>query len=178
MTEVIGSTIEDGSEGTASYLIDVISGGEVVIADNLMQKGPKSENRSTAIHIAGEDATPASPAYRITGNRFRSDSPHEVAFVRNRTVVPAMLGGNRLEGNVVSLVGPGTIDGSQPVAAAAARAQPGPIATGREAPAPAAGPAAFADLEARLRFLKRLFEEELITEQEYAAKKAELLQEM
>jgi hypothetical protein len=43
---------------------------------------------------------------------------------------------------------------------------------------PAAGPAAFDDLEARLRFLKRLFEEELITEQEYAAKKAELLEQM
>jgi hypothetical protein len=46
--------LEDGPDGTASYLIDVTSGGEVVIADNVMQKGPKSENRSAAIHIAGE----------------------------------------------------------------------------------------------------------------------------
>ena len=96
--EVIGSTIEDGPEGTASYLIDVTSGGEVVIADNQMQKGPKSENWGTAIHIAGEAAAADGPEYRISNNRFRSDNPHEVAFVRNRTVVPALLEGNRLGG--------------------------------------------------------------------------------
>jgi Right handed beta helix region len=176
--ELIGSTIEDGPDGTASYLIDVIAGGEVMIADNVMQKGPKSENRSTAIHIAGGEVTPSAPAYRITGNRFRSDSPPEVAFVRNRSSVPAVLEANRVEGNVVSLLGPGTVDGHQPVATVADRAQSEPIVPGREAPAPAAGPAAFDDLEARLRFLKRLFEEELITEQEYAGKKAQLLKEM
>ena len=112
--EVIGSTIEDGPEGTASYLIDVTSGGEVVIADNQMQKGPKSENWGTAIHIAGEGAAADAPDYRISNNRFRSDNPHEVAFVRNRTVIPALLEGNRLGGNVVALVGPGSVDPDQP----------------------------------------------------------------
>jgi hypothetical protein len=43
---------------------------------------------------------------------------------------------------------------------------------------PAAGPAPRDDLEARLRLLKRLFEQELITEEEYAAKKAELLKNL
>jgi hypothetical protein len=95
--EVTGSTIEDGPEGTASYLIDVTSGGEVVIADNVMEKGPHAENWGTAIHIAGEDATRDAPAYRISNNRFRSDNPHEVAFVRNRTIVPAVLEDNQLE---------------------------------------------------------------------------------
>ena len=38
---------------------------------------------------------------------------------------------------------------------------------------PAAGPVA--DLEAKLRLLKRLFEEDLITQEEYTAKKAQLL---
>ena len=112
--EVIGSTIEDGPEGTASYLIDVTSGGEVVIADNQMQKGPKSENWGTAIHLAGEGAAADAPDYRISNNRFRSDNPHEVAFVRNRTVIPALLEGNRLGGNVVALVGPGSVDPDQP----------------------------------------------------------------
>jgi Right handed beta helix region len=172
--EVIGSTIEDGPEGTASYLIDVTSGGEVMIADNQMQKGPKSENWGTAIHIGGEAAADGA-SYRISNNRFRSDHPHEVAFVRNRTVVPAVLEGNRLEGNVVPLVGPGTVDAGKPGAAAVARDRPdaGERAAGGEEPA--AGPAAFEDIEAKLRLLKRLFEEELITEEEYAAKKAQLL---
>jgi Right handed beta helix region len=171
--EVIGSTIEDGPEGTASYLIDVVSGGEVVIADNIMQKGPKSENWGTAIHIAGEGA-PDAPAYRISGNRFRSDNPREVAFVRNRTVVPAALEGNQLQGNVDPLVGPGTV-ATGPGVGRVARAEPGNKAPPSGSEEPAAGPAEFDDLEARLRFLKRLFDEELITEQEYAAKKAQIL---
>jgi len=177
-TEVIGSTIEDGPEGTASYLIDIVSGEELVIADNVMQKGPKAENRGTAIHIAGE-GPPDAPPYRISGNRFRSDNPHEVAFVRNRTVAPAVLEANLLEGNVEPLVGPGTFADQEPGVRPVARAEPGTKATpapGDEAPA--AGPAAFDDLESRLRFLKRLFDDELITEQEYTAKKAQLLGEL
>jgi hypothetical protein len=175
--EVIGSTIEDGPDGTASYLIDVTSGGEVVIADNQMQKGPKSENWGTAIHIAGEAATDGA-AYRISSNRFRSDNPHEVAFVRNRTVAAAVLEGNRLEGNVVALVGPGTADSGKPGAAAVARARPDEAERAAGGEEPAAGPVASEDIEARLRLLKRLFEQELITEEEYTAKKAELLESL
>jgi len=174
--EVTGSTIEDGPEGTASYLIDVVSGGEVVIADNVLQKGPKAENQGTAIHIAGE-GSPDAPGYRIRANRFRSDGPHEVAFVRNGTMAAAVLEANLLEGNVVPLVGPGTVatDQEPSVARAEPAKQTLPPAGGDE---PAAGPAAFDDLESRLRFLKRLFDEELITEQEYTAKKAQLLREL
>jgi hypothetical protein len=172
--EVTSNTIEDGPEGTASYLIDVISGGEVVIADNVMHKGPKSENRSAAIHIAGESATGS--AYRISNNRFRSDNPQEVAFVRNRSVVPAALEGNRLEGTVVPLVGPGTVD-QMPGAEAIVRDRPeeGSGAIGDE---PAAGAVVFDDLETKLRLLKRLFEQGLITEEEYTAKKAQLLRSL
>ena len=133
--EVSGSTIEDGPEGTASYLIDITSGGEVVIADNQMQKGPNSENWGTAIHIAGEGA-PQGSAYRISHNRFRSDNPHEVAFVRNETVVPAVLEGNQLEGTVVALVGPGTVDQKPERRRACARPEEKPAATGAKNPLP------------------------------------------
>jgi hypothetical protein len=169
--EVSGSTIEDGPEGTASYLIDITSGGEVAIADNQMQKGPNSDNWGTAIHIGGGGA-PQGSAYRISHNRFRSDTPHEVAFVRNETGVPAVLEGNQLEGTVIALVGPGTVD-QKPNGAALARPKEASAATGGEEPA--GGPAPAADLEAKLRLLKRLFEEELITQEEYTAKKAQLL---
>jgi hypothetical protein len=155
-----------------------VAGDEVVIADNLMAKGPRSENWGTAIHISGKGGAQAGPGYRISGNRFRSDNPHEVAFVRNRTVVPAVLEGNRIEGEVDALVGPGTVDAEPEASAPAIARDQGKRAPAPGAEEPAADPAAFDDLEARLRFLKRLFEEELITEQEYAAKKAELLEQM
>jgi hypothetical protein len=174
--EVIGSTIEDGPNGTASHLIDVVSGGEVMIADNLMQKGPQAENWGTAIHIGGEGTAQDASAYRISGNRFRSDNPHEVAFVRNRTNVPAVLEGNRIEGTVVPLVGPGTVDsGAGSMARAVAPQEPAGAPGASVASEPAAGAADEDELEAKLRLLKRLFEQDLITEQEYNAKKADLL---
>jgi hypothetical protein len=175
--EVIGSTIEDGPDGTASYLIEVVAGGEVAIAGNLMHKGAKAENRGTAIHIGGEGAA-SDRAYRISDNRFRSDGPQEVAFVRNRTAVPAALSGNRLEGDVVPLVGPGSVDGDDVGVPAIARAQPAEDAAAAPTLEPSAGPASPDELEARLRLLKRLFEQALITEEEYAAKKAELLKNL
>ena len=80
----------------------------MVITDNQMQKGPNSDNWGTAIHIGG-GARPGSSAYPDQP-QLRSDNPHEVAFVRNETVVPAALEGNQLEGMVIALVGPGTVD--------------------------------------------------------------------
>jgi hypothetical protein len=175
--EVSGSRIEDGPDGTASYLIDIVGGADVLIADNVMAKGPKSENWGTAIHISSKSSPPDGPGYRISGNRFRSGTSERVAFVRNRTVIPAVLEGNRLEGNVEPLVGPGTVD-TQPGSPAPTRdlVTEGPIAARGDAE-PAAGPAASDDLETKLRLLRRLFEQELVTEEEYTAKKAELLRD-
>ena len=94
-------------------------------------------------------------------------------------MVPALLEGNRLEGNVVPLVGPGSVDSDeQPQSRAAARDRPeeGKRAAGGEEPA--AGAADHGNIEAKLRLLKRLFDEKLITEEEYAAKKAQLLENL
>jgi Right handed beta helix region len=177
--EVIGSTIEDGPEGTASYLIDVVSGGEVVVADNLMHKGPNSQNWGTAIHIGGKGPAQARSAYRISGNRFRSDNPHEVAFVRNRTIIPAVLEGNQLDGAVVPLVGPGTVDAGGALSALEVTLdQSGKAPRLGAGPEGVAGAVAGQEIEARLRLLKRLFEQALITEQEYTAKKADLLDQL
>jgi hypothetical protein len=104
---VSDSTIEDGPDGTASYLIDVWSASEVTIANNFLQKGPESENRGTALHIAGRARSGA--LYRIVGNCFENDGGHETALVRNRTGVTAILKGNRIEGPGVALVGRGTV---------------------------------------------------------------------
>ena len=175
LTEVIGSTIEDGADGTASYLIDIVSGNAAMITGNTLQKGPQAENSGTAINIAGS-VTAAAPGYRISDNRFRSDNPHQVAFVRNRTALPAVLEANQIEGDVVPLVGPGTVDAEAPAQAVrddrpkAERANTRRSRAGRR-------PAAWVELEAKLRMLKRFFEDELINDKEYAAKKAELLKD-
>ncbi len=101
-TEITGCDIEDGPDGTASYLIDIPNGGAVRIADNRLEKGPLSENAATAIMLGAEGVRNPTPAILITGNRFRDDGSPTV-FVRNLTATPARLDGNVLEGAVTPL---------------------------------------------------------------------------
>ena len=53
-TEVINNFIQDGPEGTASFLLDLPNGGTLVMRGNTMEKGPLSQNRSTVIAIGEE----------------------------------------------------------------------------------------------------------------------------
>jgi len=108
-SEVIGCRIDDGIDGTASYLIDIPNGGTVLIADNELIKGVHSQNRRTAIAIGLEGEKLPSRGVVVRNNHFRSKLEATTAFVRNETRVPAELAGNRLEGPVRPLVGPGSV---------------------------------------------------------------------
>jgi hypothetical protein len=106
-TELIGNTITDGPRGTASYLVDLPNGGALLMRDNILEKGPKTENTGTAIAIGEEGVTHPTGAITITGNRFTNDGPTETAFVRNLSSIPARLQGNVFAGKVIPLIGPG-----------------------------------------------------------------------
>ena len=107
-TVIRGNRMEDGATGSASYLIDLPNGGDATIAGNVMRKGPRSENKDVAISIGEGGARNPTHRLDIHGNRFFSDQPEPVWFVRNRTPVPARLAGNVLLGRVKALDGPGT----------------------------------------------------------------------
>ena len=109
-TEITGCDIADGPDGTSSYLIDIPNGGAVTIRGNRLEKGPRTENRSTAIMIGEEGAKNPTPAITVAGNDFRNASGTPTVFVRNRTTTPATLRGNRLTGPVRPLQGPGTVE--------------------------------------------------------------------
>ncbi|WP_119420390.1 right-handed parallel beta-helix repeat-containing protein [Desertibaculum subflavum] len=115
-TVVTGCRVEDGGTGTASYLIDVPNGGEVLIEGNTLQKGRLSDNQGTAISIGAEGVRNPTPSIRIENNRFRSDvaAPEPVAFLRNLTATPAVLDGNQICGETVALVGPGRVRAALP----------------------------------------------------------------
>src|SRR5262245_58120059 len=86
-TELVGNRIQDGPDGTASYLVDIPNGGDVVITDNTLQKGPSAENHSAAITI-GEEGKSNGGANKtseilVENNRFRNDLPNRTIFVRN-----------------------------------------------------------------------------------------------
>lgn len=109
-TVVRDSRIDDGPDGTSSYLIELPDGGDGQIVNNLLHKGPRSENRETAISVGAEDQRNPTRVLEIRGNRFTSDLPDPVRFVRNNTPAPARLSRNTLIGNVIPLEGPGTVE--------------------------------------------------------------------
>jgi hypothetical protein len=98
-TEVIGCTITDGPEGTSSYLIEAPNGGTLVVSDNTLEKGPKSENHNAAIIIGAEGVTHPTTEITITNNDFRNNGNYQTALLWNRTATPAKLNGNKLSGS-------------------------------------------------------------------------------
>ena len=102
-TEVIGSTIADGPDGTSSYLIEAPNGGALIARDNTLEKGPKSENHAAAIAIGAEGVNLQTQEITITNNSLRNDGDYETALLWNRTETPATLSGNKLSGSVIPL---------------------------------------------------------------------------
>jgi len=108
-TEVIGCEITDGPEGTSSYLIDAPNGGSLIVRDNVLEKGPKSENHTAAIAIGEEGVKHPTEEIVITDNSFRNDGDYRTALVWNVTATPAQLSGNKLTGPAVPLKGDGVV---------------------------------------------------------------------
>ncbi len=108
-TEVIGATIQDGEDGTASYLIEQPVGGSLVVRDSKLEKGPEAENHSAAIVIGAEGVSQPTPEIVVEGNTFANDGNYRTIFVRNLTATPAVLKGNRLTGQVQPLSGDGKV---------------------------------------------------------------------
>lgn len=108
-TEIIDNTIADGTEGTASYLIDVPNGGDLVVRGNTLQKGPMAENHSAAIVIGAEGVSNPTHEITIEGNSFRNTGSYDTYFVRNLTATEAALKGNKISGSAKPLQGDGTV---------------------------------------------------------------------
>ncbi len=108
-TEIIGNTISDGANGTASYLIDIPNGGSAVIRDNTMEKGPMAENRSTAIEIGAEGVTQPTRELLIENNTFKNTGGYDTFFVSNFTATDAVVRGNKISGRAKALHGDGEV---------------------------------------------------------------------
>lgn len=109
ITTVTHDTIEDGPNGTSSYLIEAPNGGALTVSNCRLEKGPNSINWSIAISMGEEGVVWANNSIRIEDNVMRNDNAHPTTFVFNDTTASAQLIGNTLEGQVTPLVGPGTV---------------------------------------------------------------------
>jgi hypothetical protein len=109
-TEVIGCEISDGPNGTASYEIDVPNGGALVVRDNIIVKGPKSENHTAMIMIGEEGVTQRTSEITVENNTARNDGSHSTFLVDNQTATEAVLKGNKLSGPIQPLLGDGNVE--------------------------------------------------------------------
>ena len=100
-TRVVGCDIEDGPDGTASYLIDIPNGGNAVIAGNRLEKGPRSQNPATVIMIGAEGVSQPTDRLVVRDNTLVNDEGRPTTFVHNVTATPAELQGNTFHGGVV-----------------------------------------------------------------------------
>lgn len=108
-TEVLGTTINDGPNGTASYLIDVPNGGSVVVRDSTLEKGAQAQNRSGAIMIGMEGVNQPTREILIENNTFRNAGSFDTFFVVNSTATEAVVRGNRVSGRAKALRGDGEV---------------------------------------------------------------------
>ena len=108
-TEVIGCTLDDGEDGTASYMIEAPNGGTLIVRDSTLTKGPEAENHAGAIVIGTEGVTQPTREITIANNTFRNAGNYSTAFVWNLTATDAMLTGNRISGQAKPLQGDGKV---------------------------------------------------------------------
>lgn len=108
-TEVIDSDIRDGETGTSSYLIEIPNGGNVLVRNTYLEKGPKSENRTGAIVIGMEGVTQPTRDISIENNTFRNTGSYNTFLVVNTTAEDAKLRGNKITGNAQPLRGDGDV---------------------------------------------------------------------
>ncbi len=110
VSQIVGNRIGDGPDGTSSYAINLPNGGTAVIRQNVIRKGPGSDNSFCAICIGEEIARPGEPVgragranpsrgIRIEGNYFTNGTGNpDTAFVWNRGPHSVSLAGNSLSG--------------------------------------------------------------------------------
>ena len=108
-TEVIGCTLDDGEDGTASYMIEAANGGTLIVRDSTLIKGPESENHTGAIVIGTEGVNQPTREITITNNTFRNAGSYPTSFVWNLSATDAILTGNRISGQAKPLQGDGKV---------------------------------------------------------------------
>ena len=107
---VTGCDFADGPDGTSSYTIEASNGGTVIVRDNHIEKGPKSENHTGAVVIGLGGVDQPTPEIVVENNRFTVDGGYSSFLVVNRTATEAVLKGNVLLGGAKALDGDGHVE--------------------------------------------------------------------
>jgi hypothetical protein len=110
-SNILKNRIEDGKNGSASYLLDLPAGGVAVVQGNYFQKGSKAENPGS-ISYGAEKMLHQTNSLTVTGNNFTNQHWSGI-FVDNHSDVAAKISNNRFKGPGVILRGPGSVSNNQ-----------------------------------------------------------------
>ena len=102
LTVVKDCTIEDGANGTSSYQIDLPNGGNLLVEGSTLEKGPKSSQRGTAITIGDDGVSLPTRRIVVRNNTLINHTGGSTVFVRDISATPAILLGNKFEGDSVT----------------------------------------------------------------------------
>ena len=100
-TEIEDSAILDTPGNQASYLVDIPNGGDLLLRNSTLRKGPDVGNPVAAVMIGAEGVRHPTTSLRVIGNQFENLMPRSTVFVRNYADVPATLEGNVLRGAII-----------------------------------------------------------------------------
>lgn len=104
-TIVQNNVIDDGAEGTASYEIQLAAGGDGLITDNIITKGPNAENWTAAIVIGGEGENPFTAPVLVSNNQFTNKTGKQTVFVRNVSSNTVRVVKNKITGPATLVTG-------------------------------------------------------------------------
>jgi hypothetical protein len=106
-TTVSGSRLVDGTNGTASYNIDLPNGGNAVVSGNLIEQSATSQNPAL-LHFGGESAPYAGSALQVTNNTLQNYRSSAIGILNHATSVVVSVTGNKLYRLPNLIAGPGT----------------------------------------------------------------------
>lgn len=78
---ILCNRLDDGPEGSSSYVVDLPDGGRSFILGNLLRHGPRAEN-GTGVSYAAESTKNETPRLYVAHNTFISERPSGGRFVR------------------------------------------------------------------------------------------------
>lgn len=116
-TTIQNDLIYEGPSGSASYSIDLPDGGDARIENNVLVKGPQSQNPSFIEYGLGGDL-PGNSGLAIDGNTILSNYSGTPTIIHNYSAITAQFSNNQIYGVPDSHIasGPAAISGTTELA--------------------------------------------------------------
>ncbi len=95
-TTITNTRIMDNAGGSGSYSVDLPNGGVATLQNNVIEKGPNTENQAI-LHFGGEGPPYAGSSLTVTGNTIVNDRA-TVTGLNNQAGAPVTFTGNTLYG--------------------------------------------------------------------------------